>query len=54
MIDPTMYMKAMDNLNAIKRLAHVAVKLKAAYRETYKAVLETALKGFMTKPADKL
>jgi hypothetical protein len=54
MIDPTMYMKAMDNLSAIKKLAKVAVQVKATYGEVFKAVLETSLKGFMTKPEGKL
>lgn len=53
-MDPTMYLKAMDNLRAIKKLAEVAVKMKAAYGEVYKAVLETSFAGYMQKPDGQL
>lgn len=44
-LDPAMYMKAQNNLNAVKRLAELALEIKIAYGETYKAILETAIIG---------
>ena len=53
-MDPTMYRKAMDNLQAIKELAIAAQKVKITYGKVFKAVLETQLKGYMQKPAGRL
>ncbi len=47
LVDPTLYRKAADNMNAIKQLAEAAKKLKHAYGVTYKAVMETMLRGDM-------
>ena len=52
MIDPTMYMKAMDNLRAIRKLAEAALKMRTAYEETFAAVLETAVRGHMKELPD--
>lgn len=46
-IDPTMYLKAQKNLSAIKNMTQAAKTVKAAYVETYKAVIETAVAGFV-------
>lgn len=46
-IDPTMYRKAIANLTAIRDLARIALKMKIAYGEVFKAVLETAVAGYM-------
>lgn len=53
MIDPTLYMKAQANMTAIKKLAHAAVQVQAAYVETYKAVMETLVKGDMIPTESK-
>lgn len=47
MLDPTMYMKAHANLQAVKKLAEVAKLVQKAYGETYKAVMDTMVKGGM-------
>lgn len=46
-IDPTMYMKALDNLRAIKKLATSLLSVQTAYQETFEAVLNTAVRGDM-------
>jgi hypothetical protein len=49
MIDPTLYRRAQNNLEAIKRLAICAKQMQVAFNETYLAVLETAI-GYMKNP----
>lgn len=51
-IDPTTYIKAMDNLRAIRRLAEAVVPVKAAFEETFKAVMKTQVAGFMKANKD--
>jgi hypothetical protein len=48
-VDPTIYRKAMENLHAIKKLAEAGRPVKTAYGETFKAVMNTAVAGFMEK-----
>lgn len=48
-MDPTMYMKAAENLAAIRKLAESVVQVKVAYEQTFKAVLNTAVHGFVKK-----
>jgi hypothetical protein len=54
MVDPTLYLKAMDNLKAIKNLAEVGLKVQEAYDKTYKAVLNTSFSAHMSKPKGAL
>lgn len=52
MIDPTMYRKAQDNLQAIKKLAQALLPVKKAYQELFDAVIKTAARGDMQGPGD--
>jgi hypothetical protein len=47
MLDPTLYMKARDNLHAFKKLAMSLLPVKTAFEDAFKAILETAAKGHM-------
>lgn len=47
MIDPTLYMKAHDNLQAVKKLAESLLPVKKAYQNTFDAVMRTAARGHM-------
>lgn len=49
MIDPTLFMKAQANMQAVKKLALIAKEMKVAFGEAYKAVFDTMLKGHMNK-----
>jgi hypothetical protein len=54
MLDPTLYLKAMDNLRAVKKLAEAGKVVQKAYDETFRAVMETAAMGYMQKPDGQL
>ena len=45
--DPRLYIRAAANIDAIEKLAILALKLKYEYANVYKAVMETAAKEFM-------
>lgn len=53
MVDPTLYLKASANLTAIKKLALSVKQVKIAYGETFRAVMETTMKGNMQMPGGK-
>lgn len=48
-VDPTMYMKAQENLNALKKLAQKVLEVQCAFQETINAVISTAAKGHMAE-----
>lgn len=52
-LDPTQYRKAIDNLEAIKKLAESVLPVKTAFEETFKVILNTAIResGMVTKVA---
>ena len=45
MVDPTLFMKAQENMRAIKRLAQACVVVKETYWETFRAIMETQMRG---------
>lgn len=51
-LDPTMYRKVQDNLQAIKKLAQTLQLVKGAFGEVFAAVVETAVRGDM-EPSKK-
>lgn len=45
MVDPTLYMKAVDNLRAVKELAKSLKPVQLAFDTTFAAVIKTAARG---------
>jgi DNA-binding NarL/FixJ family response regulator len=52
-LDPTMYRKAADNMQALKAYAKALVPVKAAFEEVFRAVVKTAAAGHMEAPPVK-
>lgn len=52
MVDPTMYRKAQDNLQAIKKMAGAVMILQTAFAEMMIAVTQTIARGDMTPPPE--
>lgn len=50
MLDPTLYMKACDNLRAVKKLAQAYQGVKTAMQETQEAVLRTTMAYSVESP----
>lgn len=53
LLDPTMYRKAAANLEAIKELSEAVREVKIAHEKVFKAVLNTAVLGFMEKKTNQ-
>lgn len=50
MLDPTLYRKASRNLDAIKKLATIMKTYQVAFRETFDAMVKTAIENHQDGP----
>lgn len=47
-VDPTLYRKAQENLQAIKKLANAVKTVQTCHQELFDAVLNTEVAGFLS------